>query len=97
MPECRRVHEYKQRICFRVRRNGTPIQDYHLAGGISAGITFNQSYAEADACIAAGLDYYLWRTGYYPQEFKSEVVVWHTMHSLIKTHVESVVNEKSRK
>ena len=89
----------RQRICFQVRRNGTPIRNHFLKGGVKAGITFNQSYAEADACIAAGLNYHLWRTDVYPQWLKSEVVAWHQLGSLISAHVKSAEAkqlEKSR-
>lgn len=77
------------KICFQVRRNGTPIRQHFLKGGVKAGITFNQSYTEVDACIAAGLDYYLWRMDHYPVWLKAEIVVWHQMKNLINAHVKS--------
>ena len=83
------MRKLKQRACFRVQRNGIPIRTHYLKGGVRAGITYNQSYAEAEACIAAGLDYHVWRTDGYPQSFKSEVVAWHQMNSLISSHVKS--------
>jgi len=52
-------------------------------------VSYNKSYAEAEACITAGLDYYMWRNDDYPQDFKSEVVAWHQMKGLIKAHVSS--------
>lgn len=86
-----------RRICFNVRRNGTPIRQYFLKGGVNAGISYNQSYAEADACIAAGLDYSTWRDDGYSQELKSEVVAWHQMNGLIKAHVSAAEAAKFNK
>lgn len=83
------MRKSKPRICFNVRRNGIPIRDHFLAGGIKAGISHNKSYAEAEACILAGLDYYQWRIDNYPLWLKSEVIAWHQMSGLIKAHVSS--------
>lgn len=80
---------YKRRICFQVQRNGIPIRKHYLKGGVKAGITYNQSFAEAEACVASGLDYHLWRSDAYPQWLKSEVVAWHQMSGLISAHVKS--------
>jgi len=91
------MHRLKPRRCFRVRRNGIPIRQHYLKGGVNAGISYNQSYAEAEACIAAGLDYHIWRDGGYTQQFKSEVVAWHQMSSLISSHVKSAEAKSSEK
>lgn len=79
----------KPRVCFRVQRNGISIRKHFLKGGVNAGITYNQSFAEAEACIAAGLDYHAWRNDFYEQDFKSEVVAWHQMKGLIEAHIKS--------
>jgi len=63
----------KQKICFGVKRNGVPIRKHYLPGGIKAGLSYNKSYAEAEACISAGLNYHMWRSDGYTQEFKGEV------------------------
>lgn len=80
----------RPKICFNVRRNGTPIRKHYLPGGLKAGLSYNKSYAEAEACIAAGLDYHLWRSEGYSQEFKGEVVAWYQMSGLIEAHVKAV-------
>ena len=97
MPEHRRTHRNKRSKCFHVRRNGFPIRKHYLPAGINAKLTYNKSFAEADACIAAGLDYYEWRSDNYPQEFKSEVVAWHQMSLLIKAHVSSAEAKAMKK
>ena len=97
MLEPRRIRRNKRRKCFGIRRNGVPIRRHHLPGGIRVGIEYNKSFAEADACIAAGLDYYEWRNDNYPQWLKSEVVAWHQMSGLIRSHVKSAEAKHSER
>lgn len=72
-----------------MKRNGIPIRKHYLPGGIKAGLSYNKSYAEAEACISAGLDYHTWRSGGYTQEFKGEVTAWHQMKGLIEAHAKA--------
>jgi len=91
----------KQKICFGVKRNGVPIRKHYLPGGIKAGLSYNKSYAEAEACISAGLNYHMWRSDGYTQEFKGEVVAWYQMKGLIEAHVKAAearaMKQKSKK
>jgi hypothetical protein len=83
------MRKSKPRICFRVQRNGIPIRQHFLKGGVRAGIAYNSSFAEAEACIAANLNYYKWRLDEYPQWLKAEVVAWHQLSKLIDSHVKA--------
>ena len=93
----RRTCKKKPRICFRVLRNGIPIRRHFLPGGIGVGIEYNKSFAEVDACIAAGLDYSIWRKDEYSQSLKAEVVAWHQMSGLIRSHIKSAEAKHSEK
>lgn len=72
-----------------MKRHNIPIERHYLPKGINSGITFNKSFAEIEACVAAGLDYYLWRTGEYPDWLKAEVTAWHRLTGLITAHTKS--------
>lgn len=91
------MHNSKRRKCFNVRRNGVPIRKYFLKPGLKVGITYERSFLEVQACIAAGLDYHKWRTEEYSPGFRAEVVAWYEMRGLIEQHVESVKNKAMEK
>lgn len=93
------MHSSKLKVRFNVRRNGHPIRKYWLRPGLKVGITYGRSFTEAQACMKAGLDYYMWRTDEYPMWFKAEVVGWYELNGLIDAHVRSVEEKamKSRK
>jgi hypothetical protein len=77
-----------------VTRNGQPIIDYHLTGGISAGINYNISYSVWDAAIAAGATLDELKSideGKYPSWFLGKVIAWHMVHRLIDNHQEDAV------
>jgi hypothetical protein len=46
-------------------------------------------FAEWEAAIAAGAtldELYKWDSGGYTRTFKSKVIAWHNMHSLVELH-----------
>ena len=89
-----RKSSVKLPLLFNVRRNNIPIERHFLPKGVRSGITFNKSYAEVDACIAAGLDYHKWRKNKYPPWLKAEVVVWHRNSRLIEAHSKSAESKE---
>lgn len=81
-------------IRFQVTRNGYPIADVHLSGGVNAGINYNMSYAIWDAAIAAGASLDELRDidkGKYPSWFLGKIIAWHIASRLIHNHQEDAV------
>jgi len=47
------------------------------------------TFAQLDACIAAGLDPYEWFYGFsYTRDFKALIIAWHDLSGHIALHVE---------
>lgn len=85
---------------FGVMRNGEPIEDHVISKKVNANITYNQSYAEWEACIAANLDIERWELGTYPGWLKERAVAWHHLHNLVENNVQDAMNkaiERERK
>lgn len=84
-----------------MKRHNIPIEKHYLPKGVNSGITYNKSYSEIEACVAAGLDYYLWRTNEYPDWLKAEVVTWHRLRGLVTAHQKSAeakeIEKRSKK
>lgn len=91
------MHNSKLRPRFNVRRNGIPIRQYWLRPGINVGISYGRSFVEANACMAAGLDYWKWRNDEYSSEFRAEVVAWYELNHLISSHTEAVKSKALEK
>ena len=53
------------------------------------------SFAEIEACVAAGLDLWLWETGTYDKSFKVRVLAWHRVRQEVEAHVEQARADKA--
>lgn len=73
-------------------RNNEPIQDHAIQDRVNANITYDQSYSEIDACIAARLDVERWEMNGYPGWLKARVVAWHYLSGLIKVNADDAQN-----
>ncbi len=71
-------------------RHGVRIDQYELSGSnkLDVGITFGRSFREVNACVAAGLDYSMWRYGGYQREMMDEILAWYDLTNLISAHSE---------
>jgi len=79
---------------FGVTRNGEPIGDIELSGGINAGIHYNMSYAVWDAAIAAGATMDELKhidEGTYPSWFLGKLIAWHIASKQIASHKDEAV------
>jgi len=77
-----------------VTRNGEPIGDIELSGGINAGIHYNMSYAVWDAAIAAGATMDELKhidEGTYPSWFLGKLIAWHIASKQIASHKDEAV------
>jgi len=54
------------------------------------------SYLEYEACVACGLDLWMWESCEYPHWFKARVVGYHNMSKLVKMHSEDALSEKMK-
>ena len=76
-------------------RGGKPISSVVIRGAKSPGITHSQKFAEFEACVAAGLDVYIWQFGVlYTPEFKADVLVWYKNHCLVEIHKQDAARPK---
>jgi hypothetical protein len=65
---------------------------------LNTGITYSMTFAQLDACIAAGLDVYEWFYGFsYTRDFKALVIAWHSLKGDIGLHVEDARHRKQRR
>lgn len=81
---------------FKVTRNGFPIDEVKISGGINAGIDYSFMYLEYDACIAGNCDPWKWWNNEYSKDFKAHIVAWHIDHRLINVHTEDAINRKMK-
>ena len=77
-------------------RAGSPIEDHPIKDHVNTQIQTSTRFAEIDACIASGMDWWKWETGFYAVEMKTEIVAWHRMNGLIKLHAQDAVNRKRK-
>ena len=84
---------------FRVERHGVPIDRYGLSAGskLNVGITYGDSFREINACVAAKLDYSLWKAGGYGRDLMDEVLAWYDLNRLIEAHIEDAKSVEMRK
>lgn len=82
------------RQLFKVTRLGIPIEEYPLKNEANTQIQYAMRFAEIDACIAAGLDLWKWDTGFYPVQFKTEVMAWRRTNSIIQLHAKDAIDRK---
>jgi hypothetical protein len=83
-----------------VTRNGEPIGNIELSGGIDAGINYNMSYAVWDAAIAAGATMDELKhidEGVYPSWFLGKLIAWHIASRQISTHKDDAVSASINK
>lgn len=78
---------------FRIERHGIPIQDYIIRSSVNPGIKYSDSFAEIEACVAAGLDLWKWENCEYSDSFKIRVVAWYQMHNVVSQHIEDARQE----
>ena len=73
-----------------MQRHGVPIDRHGLSAGssLNVGITYADSFKEINACVAAKLDYSVWRSGGYSRSLMDEVLAWHDLSRLIEAHIE---------
>lgn len=82
---------------FQVKRTGYPIDSVAVKDPVDTGISYSMRFAEIDACIAAGLDWWMWEMNFYPIQIKAEVVVWNKLSKLIYLHTEDARAAKAKK
>jgi hypothetical protein len=58
---------------------------------VHTGITASAAFMQWEACIAAGLDPYLWDRGFYPPRFRAKAMAWHEAHELIEQHKQAAL------
>lgn len=78
-------------------RNGTPIEDYPITGGVNTGIRYSGSYEQYDACVAHNLDPWLWETGHYPKWFMVKIMARHRLKNLIDSNQQDAVAKATKK
>ncbi len=78
-------------------RHGEPLGAYPIKNPVDPGIRFSYAFEEFEAAVAAGLDIYLWNSGFYPTELKAQVIAWHRLSQMVETHVEAARQEKSER
>ena len=82
---------------FRVTRAGFPIDSVAVKDPVDTGISYSMRFAEIDACVAAGLDWWMWEMNFYPNQIKAEVVMWNKLSKLIYLHTEDARAAKVKK
>lgn len=54
-------------------------------------------YKEFEACIAAGLDLWMWINGKYPKEFMADVIAFHNVRAMVDNHTESELAKAAKR
>ncbi len=68
-----------------------------LRNAVDPGINYSMSFAEWEACAAAGLDLWRWEMGLYPLAFKERVIAWHGLHNLVNLFGQEAADEAGKK
>jgi hypothetical protein len=87
-----------------VTRNGQPITDHGIRGGVNTGIGYSPYYEGLTAAIGAGAtlnELEKWIDGDYSPHFMAVIIAWNRTKHLISNHTEDAVSRaaknKSRK
>lgn len=65
--------------------------------GKAHGITYDQSFDEAEAIVAAGLDLERYYLGMYSGKFVGFVLSWHRNHKLVQIHIDDANYRRPKK
>jgi hypothetical protein len=57
-----------------------------LKNAVKSNIRYSESFLQWEAGTAAGLDMWLWESGFYPVRFKERVIAWYNLHTLAEAH-----------
>jgi hypothetical protein len=73
-----------------------PIREISVRDAVDPRIGYSVSFGEWEAAHAAGLDLWKWEQGEYPRWFRTRVIAWHNMHSLIELHKQDALSRSMK-
>ena len=68
-----------------------------MPDSVRTGVTASIHYTQWEACIAAGLDPYLWDGGHYPKRLMAKTLAWYEGHELVEQHKQSALAEDMKR